>query len=523
MKTWHKGSRLLAATAALCLAVAGCGGGGTASGGEGGDPQKGGTLTYALNIEVNSLDPAFCALAFDRCAPIFGTLMRYDLEAEKFVGNMAKSFESKDGKQWTLKLRKGVEFTDGTPYDAEAVVYNWDRIKDPKTLSPAARLTEGMTWTVADPLTVKVQLEKPNYQLPWALVQGGLGSIGSPKAIEDAGEDVSSSPVGAGPFVLEKWTRNSQIEFKRNPDYFDDEKPYLDELIIKVISADDQRLNALRSGEIDVDWTLLVDDVEAIEAEGGYEVNRLPLVGGTGLQFNFKDPVASDEGLRKAMLHAFDSQQINDAVYPGDKGVDAFLSPESPYRNDDLGVFPEKDLDEAQRLFDDYLKRTGKSSETITFSCYAGIPALEQVAQLIKSQMEEIDGLTLEIDAVDGATLASKVNSKDFQTAMGATLSQDMDKLYRVFHTDGALNVMSYSNPKVDKALELSRSSNDPDEVASAYEVVNGELSTDGPLRTWRYQTGHLVSKNYVHGIDEAIVGTNMGASAFWEDVWRNQ
>src|SRR5690606_28911039 len=124
MKTWHKGSRLLAATAALCLAVAGCGGGGTASGGEGGDPQKGGTLTYALNVEVNSVDPAFCALAFERCAPIFGTLMRYDLEAEKFVGNMAKSFESKDGKQWTLKLRKGVEFTDGTPYDAEAVVYN---------------------------------------------------------------------------------------------------------------------------------------------------------------------------------------------------------------------------------------------------------------------------------------------------------------------------------------------------------------------------------------------------------------
>ena len=78
-----------------------------------------------------------------------------------------------------------------------------------------------------------------------------------------------------------------------------------------MIAADDQRLNALRSGEIQVDWSLLTKDAKAIEAEGGYQIYRVPLVGGTGLQFNLKDPVVSDPDLRQAMLMAFDSQIDN--------------------------------------------------------------------------------------------------------------------------------------------------------------------------------------------------------------------
>lgn len=519
MKGWRKATRSMTALLAVAVVAAGCGGGDDGDGGGSGEPKRGGRLTYAINVETPSLDPAFCGVqSFDRCAPIFGTLLRYDLEKKEFVGQMAESFESTDGKTWTLKLRPGVKFSDGTPFDAEAVVFNWDRIKDPQTLSPAAGVTQGMTWTATDPQTVTVTLEKPNYQLPWALVRG-LSAIGSPTAIKNAGADVSNNPVGAGPFVLKKWTRNSQLELERNPNYFEEGLPYLDELVIKVIGADDQRLNALRSGEIDVDWSLLTKDAKAMEAEG-YEIHRVPLVGGTGLQFNLNDPVVKDEGLRKAMLMAFDSAQINNAVYPGDQPVDAFLRPDAPERDDALGKFPEKNLAEAQRLFDDYLARTGKTSETVEFTCYAGVPALEQVAQLIQSQMQQIKGLTFKINAVDGATLSTASRKREFQTIMGATLSQEMDRLYDVFHSKGALNVMSYSNPTVDEALELSRSSNDKAEVENAYKKVVGEISKDGPLRTWRYQTGHLYVSDDVKGI--VVAGTNSGASAYFQYAWKD-
>ncbi|MFC0529933.1 ABC transporter substrate-binding protein [Phytohabitans kaempferiae] len=517
MKGWRKATRSMAVLLAVTVAATGCGSGDD-DGTESGEPKRGGRLSYAINVETSSLDPAFCGVqSFDRCAPIFGTLLRYDLEKKEFVGQMAESFESTDGKTWTLKLRPNVTFSDGTPFDAEAVVFNWDRIKDPKTLSPSLRIAQDMTWAVTDPQTVTVTLEKANYQLPWALVRG-LSAIGSPAGIQKAGANVSNSPVGAGPFVLKKWTRNSQLELERNPNYFETGLPYLDELVIKVIGPDDQRLNALRSGEIDVNWSLLTKDARTIEAEGGYEIYRVPLVGGTGLQFNLNDPVVRDEGLRKAMLMAFDSAQINNAVYPGDEPVDAFLRPDAPERDDALGKFPDKNLAEAQRLFDDYLARTGKSSETVTFTCYAGLPALEQVAQLIQSQMQQIKGLTFKIDAVDGASLSVASNKREFQTIMGATLSQEMDRLYEVFHSEGSLNVMSYSNPTVDEALELTRSSDDKDAVTKAYQTVVGELSKDGPLRTWRYQTGHLYVNEDVKGI--VVAGTNSGASAYFQYAW---
>ncbi len=506
-----KRAKLLAVVAVLV--VAGCGGGGT----ESDEPQSGGTVTVGMNAETVSLDPAHCGIRYlERCLPVFGSLLRYDVESEKFVGQLAKSFEGADGRNWTLQLREGVAFSDGEPFDAEAVVFNWNRIKDPANLSPAIQLTEGMTWKVVDPLTVKVTLETPNYQLPWALTRG-LGLIGSPKAIQKAGKDVASQPVGAGPFLLDSWSRNSQIDYVRNPDYFEAGLPRVDALTFKVITSDEQRLNALRSGEINVDWSLRSQDAAKAEDEG-YNVDELPLVGGVGLQFNLKDPLLRDDGLRLAMLHAFDSEQLNDAVYPGDSAADAFLAPDNPYRDDDLGLFPGKDLNEAQRLFDDYLKRSGKSSEAVTFTSYAGIPDLEQAAQLIKAQLEEIDGLTLDLDLVDAATLAQSWSNRDFQMIMGNALSVDMDSLFQVFHSEGPLNVMGYSNPKVDAALGTSRTSDDPDEVADAYAVVNGELSKDAPFRHWRHQTGYLFSDTDVH--DLVLTGTGSGATAYFEYAW---
>lgn len=524
MRSWRKASRATAAAVALALALTACGGDGdtpgtSGSGGEEGEPQSGGTVTYAMNAEVASLDAALCGNSLDRCAPIYGTLLRYNLESEEFEGYMAESFESEDGQNWTLTLREGITFSDDTPFDAEAVAFNWDRIADPATLSPGARVVEDLTWEIVDETTLEVTSAEPNFQLPWAMVLD-IGMIASPTAIEEAGEDFGSEPVGAGPFVVDNWVRSSEQQMSRNESYWEEGLPYLDNYVIKIIGPDDQRLNALRTGEIDIDWSLLTKDAATAESEG-FTVNRIPLIGGTGLQFNLNDPVAGDEDLRQALLHAFDSKQINDAVYGGDPPVDAFLFPDSPYRGDELGVFPALDLEAAQESFDTYLEKTGQTSETVTFHSYAGIPALEQVAQIIQAQMQEIDGLTFEINAVDATTIVSDTRSGNFQLAMGATLSPHMDKLFEVFHSEGALNVMGYSNPAVDEALETSRTSDDPDEVTEAYQVLNGALSTDGPLRNWRYQFGHLYTTEEVHGLQ--LMGTNSGLGSYMQGVWIDQ
>lgn len=516
---WRAGIRAAIVALALSMAAAGCSSadGTNADSGESDSPQRGGELVMAVNTEGQTMDPAWCAMyAPDRCAPVFGTLMRYDTTQEQFMPGMAKSFESEDGKTWTLELREGVKFTDGTPFDAEAVAFNWARIKDPATLSTAAQVAAPLTWRVVDPLTLEVILDQPNVQLPWALTQG-LGMIGSPTAITAMGADFGNAPIGAGPFVLTKWTRNSEAKFAANPDYWDEGVPYVDTFVLKVISQDDQRLNALRAGQIDINWSLLAKDAKALGAEG-YTIHSLPLVGGTGVNFNFEDPVMKDPQLRLALQKTFDSAQINSAVYPGSEPVTAFLFPDSPYRDDSLGVFPKKDLAGAQKLFDEYLAKNGKTSLTVTLSSYAGIPDLELVAQMIQSQAQEIKGLTLEIKPMDFATLTGDRRSGAYQLALGATLSQQMDAIYDVFHSDGSTNITRYSNPKVDEALETSRSSTNPDQVVEAYKVVNGEISKDAPLLTWRHQTGYIFTQKDVKGL--TLRGTMSGAGVNVEQAW---
>lgn len=510
-------TRTFVVVGAVSLVVAACGGpSGSNAGSSGGTPQQGGEIVMAINTEGQSMDPAWCAtMAPDRCAPVFGTLLEYDAEADEFAPLMAESFESQDGQSWTLKLREGVTFTDGTPFDAEAVAFNWARLKDPATLSSAAPHLTPLTWRVVDPLTLEVTSESPNFNLPAALT-APLGMIASPTAIAEKGPDFGNQPIGAGPFVLQSWTRNAEARFTANPDYWG-EGPFIDSFVLKVISADDQRMNTLRAGEVDIAWSLQSKDARAAEAEG-FTVHEIPLVGGTGVNFNLADPLMQDEQLHTALLQAIDTKQIVAAVYPVDTPADAFLFPDSPFRDDSLGVYPEANVDEAQTLFDSYLQKSGKSDLTITLSSYAGIPDLDLVSQLLQSQLQEIDGLTVKIDAMDFATLEGHRKAGTFQMALGAQLSQDVDMMYDVFHTGGSKNITRYSNPDVDKALETTRVSQDAAQVSEAYAQVNGIVSEEGPMRTFRYQNGYIFTSPKVN--DLTVVGSTAGAGVRLDRAW---
>lgn len=513
-----KSRRVLGAVATVVAAgmtLAGCSS--SSSGGSGesaGDPQTGGTLAWAMVGETQSLDPAVCGLvAYQRCSPIFGTLMRYDAETGEVVPYLAESFESSDGTKWTLKLRDGVTFSDGTPFDAEAVVFNWDRIRNPETLSPAANATKGLAWSVVDPLTVEITLEQPNFQLPWQLVRG-LGAIGSPTAIQAAGKEIASKPVGAGPFVLENWIRNSEMKLVRNPSYFEEGTPYVDAMTVKIVGSEDQKMNALLSNEVRMAPTSSSADAEKMAANG-FNISEADIVGGGGVIFNYKDPIMQDEGLRNAILHTIDANQFAGALSMVKEPSTAFLRPE-----DSSASYPELDLGEAQSLFDDYLKRTGKTGETIRLTSYAGFPVMEQSSQLLQAQLQKINGLTAEIDALDAPVLLSKQRQGDYQMLLTTFQSPSRDLLFDLFHTSGAQNTTGYSNPKVDEALDITRASNDADEVSKAYETVNIEVSRDAPMRTWNWIDAYLIAADDVQGVE--IVPTGAGAAWNWEQVWLN-
>lgn len=135
---------------------------------------------------------------------MYGALLNYDFDTGEIEPGMAESFTTEDGKTWTLKLRPGLTFTDGTPFDAAAVAFNWDRALDPALLSPSAAVAKTIDWEVVDPTTLSVTAQDVNYQLDFGLTEA-LAYIASPTAIKEKGPDFGSNPVGAGPFTLTSW------------------------------------------------------------------------------------------------------------------------------------------------------------------------------------------------------------------------------------------------------------------------------------------------------------------------------
>jgi len=506
---------------ALGLATAGCGASGSGANDDqaSAQPQKGGVVSFAVPFDTPSMDPALCGnlVGFVYCSPVFSTLMRYDSKSRSYVPELAESLKSDDGQNWTLRLRDGVKFSDGTPLNADAVLFNWDRIKNPATASPAAAVSQSLSWTKVDDLTIQIQSKTPNFQLPSALVTQ-MGSIGSPTAIQAAGQDVGSKPVGAGAFLLKTWTRGSQMEFSANPNYWQKGRPYVDGLVIGDVASDDQRFNVFQTGALDVNYSVQWNEIPRAKDLPGVSIQPVPIEGGASLAFNSNDPVVRDKGLRQAIMHAIDASQVTAAAYPGSPVPDALLKPGNPARDDSAAVFPVFDLRAAQNLFDDYLRRTGKSSETISITSYADVPVQKAASEVLQQQISQIKGLTVKLRPVDTATLTKAQREHTFQIIQGNATVDTLDRMYDLFHTGGALNFYGYSDPIVDKAMEDSRATNDADKALKAYATAAGEISKNGPLRFYRWVASNVLYHDNVHGI--VAVPTTALMGIYWENVW---
>src|SRR5262249_39918919 len=136
---------------------------------------------------------------------------------------LAQSFTTADnGTTWVLKLRPNLVFSDGTPLDAAEVKFNWDRIMNPATAAPmASSLATIASDTVTDPQTLTITLSQPNSLFNNTLAVSAPNFIASPTAVQKLGADYGVHPVGAGPFVVDSWTLNSQATLSKNPTYFD--------------------------------------------------------------------------------------------------------------------------------------------------------------------------------------------------------------------------------------------------------------------------------------------------------------
>ncbi|WP_258165198.1 MULTISPECIES: ABC transporter substrate-binding protein [Protofrankia] len=279
--------------AALVLGACGSSGGGSSSPGEAA-PSAGGSVTYAIdtepvcyNVHVSQQD-----ITAEVQRNVVDSLLFFDAN-QKIHPWLATSWEtSNDFRTFTFKLRDDVTFTDGTPFDANAVKANFDHIADPKTKSRyASTLIKTYTGTeVVDPHTVRISFSAPSAPFLQAASTPYLGFY-SPKTLQENADKLCTegpAQVGTGPFTVAEYTKGQSVKFVRNPNYrwapdgaANKGAAYLDALTIRVLPEDSTRVGVLTSGQVDGARAIPPANVATVEANKELGTVRLQAAGGT--------------------------------------------------------------------------------------------------------------------------------------------------------------------------------------------------------------------------------------------------
>ncbi|ARC56463.1 Nickel-binding periplasmic protein [Frondihabitans sp. 762G35] len=307
---------LLAVTAASALVLTGCTSGANPSASS--TPVAGGTLTYASgDAEPTCLDPH---VGGNYPQALVATQYLEELVSKNSAGDiipwLATSWKaSDDGLSWTFTLKKGVTFTDGTPFDAAAVVANIKHVQDPSTLSSTGYLALGKvkSATAVDATTVTLGLSSPDSSLLDSLSQPWL-AMESPTALKRTQAVNCESPVGTGPFKVTKWVKQQAITLVRNDSYTSPPKDaahtgkaYLSQITWRFIPDSATRYAALQAGDVDVIDNAQPDTLVAAAKSSQITAIDAPRPGASDrLELNSAQAPFDDEKVRQAFITGVD-------------------------------------------------------------------------------------------------------------------------------------------------------------------------------------------------------------------------
>jgi peptide/nickel transport system substrate-binding protein len=496
---------IIAVTAAL---LAACGGGSSDSGGgsgdaaaEEGEPRSGGTASLLQLTEPRTLDPAVMNNASSGNTlvgnSLFGQLVTVDEEGVVEPG-LAESVETTDGgTTWKLTLREGLTFSDGSAFDAAAVQFNWERIKNPATGSQAILAASYVGSMTATGQTLEFTLTVPIAQFE-STVAESLNWIASPAALQAGNQAFDAAPVGAGPFVLKSWQRNGQMVLARNENYWDAPRPYLDELVLTANGDAQQRFSTLTSGA--VDGSLFSNpDIFALAEEQGLNTATQELNGAIALSMNTRVAPFDDVRARQAVAMGVDRDAVNAAAYAGEAEVpEALFREGSPYNGDTK--LPTYDQDAAQELFDE-LADEGKPVEfTIT-----AVQTTEnrRVTEAVQAQLNQYDNVSVELEVLDFPAYAAANAQRSFEmTAGGLTFSNPAPLLYTNLHSTTRGNVTGISDPELDAALEAGLAASDEDSRVEAYQEVAALFTELSPYLTYIRSNFSTIYEDRLHGVE---------------------
>lgn len=482
------------------------------------DPQRGGRLVYGLEAESND---GFClpsaTLAMSGLQIVRSIYDHLTIPDGKggYLPYLAESVEPDDAYQvWTIRLRPGIKFHDGSTLDATTVKANLDAYRG--TPGDHARSSLLFSFSlrniaeveVVNELTVRVRTEVPQRAFPGMLYSSGRLAMLSPTQLNASEEDCAVQPSGTGPFEFVRWEPGDHLLLRRNPDYWLDAPdgqpyPYLDSIEYRPIANNDRRIAALREGDINMMMTSAAKDMVGSLAElrDAGDINLLISNTQTEVTYgiiNVGNPKLANRDLRIAAIQAIDFERLNEL---GNGGFPELA--QGPFGEGVLGYledngYPRHDP-EAAKATVAKLKAEGASTSFRFLS--PDSPSNLRLAVLVQQMLVDV-GFDVELDVVSEATLIERVIAGDFEVASFRNHpGEDPDLNYVWWYGDGnPVNFGRFDDPIINENLDIGRSSLDDDERREAYEAVNRQFGSE-VWNVWLYRAPWaLAGAENVHG-----------------------
>jgi len=502
-------------------ATAGSGSSGAAT------PRRGGTLTVGITAETNGLDPAasdFTSPAVYYARAVFDTLtiQAADGSVQPYLAQSVTPNASYD--VWTINLRPGVLFHDGTPLNADALVSYFERV----IASPTYAITlQKLIQTVTKTGDMSVALKMGQ---PWvafdAYLSGGTGGAAQmgfiPAPSMQTSADGIHHPVGTGPFVFSHWETNVSFVVTRNPHYWRSGLPYLDGITFKPIPDDTARLQTLQAGGLDLMHTADYGTIHTLLGQNGLSVfsNVHGDVGEPSQNFlmlNTQVAPLDDLRVRQAMAYATDQAKLIQltefGLVPPTTGP---FAPGDPWYAPT--GYPSYDPAKARSLVQAYEAQKGPISFPIIT---AGTSALNQL-QTLQSMWKQVG---INVSAITSETSTAQIGDilvgRYSAASWGQFSAPDPDMNYPFWSATTvaplgtfAVNFARNADPQLEAALQVGRTNPDPKARVVAYQQVAQRLGADIPYIWTGRALGAVAAKPTVSGYKQGMSLPNGGKAA---------
>jgi peptide/nickel transport system substrate-binding protein len=493
-------------------------------------PKRGGSITFGIDTEEGGFDPT--SARWDEGGFLYGRTIFDPLAIVTAAGTvepyLAQSITSNpDFTVFTITLRPGIVFHDGTPLNAAALLLNLQKQQASPLTGPAFQnIASSQT---AGPLAVTVTMKAPWQPFPFALAQAQTGYIAAPSMLNSS--TGTTHPVGTGPFIFDEWIPNSHFTAKANPHYWRKGLPYLSSITFKPIIDPSARANALQAGTIDIMHTNTPQNFSTFRhnTKWAYVDNSGSILGEPDVNcvmLNTSAPPFNNHTLRMAMAKASNAERYAKIIDLNiNEPMSGLFLPGSPYYT--KTAYPKPDPKGAAKLIKQIQNSTG---QPVAFTLTAtNNPEVERAAQFLQQEWQQagmkVTIVIQEQNQLINSALAGKYQAVTWRQ-FGA-VEPDLNYVWWSSTTaSGAipLNMARNSDSRIQAALLTGRTSTDPETRIKAYQQVNQYLAEDIPYIYGDRSTWAVAAKPTVQNFNNALTPKGTKALAFDAGViWPTQ